>query len=136
MGRVTSEPSQLLGRLGELLVQITSGLPPQISRNKCSILTNLDLKIEKPGPKVSSQDDQLYWEDRFPLRVIGCPANRCALLKWLRPPLNIRRKCTRRKCTSSLLNGGSKLCWSPIKRLGPIFRYPADRSSTKKDGAV
>jgi hypothetical protein len=76
MGRVTSEPSQLLGRLGELLVQITGGFPLQISRNKCSILTNFDLKIEKPGPKVSFQDNRLYRENRFRLASglkIDCP---------------------------------------------------------------
>jgi hypothetical protein len=36
----------------------------------------------------------------FPVGLIDCPTNRCAV-KWLRPPPN-----TGRKSTSSLLNGG------------------------------
>ena len=69
MARVTSEPSQLLGRLGELLTQITGGLHSQISRNKCLISTNFDLKIEKPGPKVSFQDDDCTGKTVFELRL-------------------------------------------------------------------
>jgi hypothetical protein len=72
--------------MDELLAQITSAFVLPNLGDKCSILTNFDLKIEKPGPKVSSQDDRLYREDRFPLGLIECPTNRCAV-KWLRPPL-------------------------------------------------